>query len=97
LAGNVLKADPTSCLLCPPNIFAAGACVKPVKQVVRAMAEGRAAAECVQRYFRDQPPRRPEKPFSSIMGRLEPGELRDFLRTASQEHSVASVRPLLRD
>jgi ferredoxin len=89
LAGAALKADPSTCSLSPPGIFAAGACVKPVKQLVRAMAEGRAAAECVHRYLRGQAPRRPEKPFSSIMGRLEPGELRDFLRTASQEHSVA--------
>jgi len=89
LAGAVLKADPATCAASPPNIFAAGACVKPVKQVVKAMAEGRAAAECVHRFLAGQPPRRPEKPFSSIMGRLEPGELRDFLRAASQEHSVA--------
>jgi ferredoxin len=88
LSGPALKADPTTCCLSLPDIFAAGACVKPVKQVVRAMAEGRAAAECVHRYLRGQAPRRPEKPFSSIMGRLEPGELRDFLREASQEHSV---------
>jgi len=88
-AGAVLKADPFTCLLSPPNIFAAGACVKPVKQVVRAMAEGRAAAECVHRFLRGQTPRRPEKPFSSVMGRLEPGELRDFLRNAGQEHGVA--------
>jgi hypothetical protein len=54
------------------------------------MAEGRAAAECIHRFLRGQPPRRPEKPFSSLMGRLKPGELRDFLRTASQEHSVTS-------
>jgi len=87
-AGAVLKADPSTCLLSAPAVFAAGACVKPVKQLVRAMAEGRAAAECVQRYLRGQPPRRPEKPFSSMMGRLEAGELRDMLRTASPEHSV---------
>jgi ferredoxin len=89
LAGAALKADPSTCAASPPNIFAAGACVKPVKQVVRAISEGRAAAECVHRYLAGQPPRRPEKPFSSIMGRLEPGELRDFLRAASQEHTVA--------
>jgi ferredoxin len=89
LAGAVLKADPATCAASPPNIFAAGACVKPVKQFVKAMAEGRAAAECVHRFLAGQPPRRPEKPFTSIMGRLEPGELRDFLRAASQEHSVA--------
>jgi predicted molibdopterin-dependent oxidoreductase YjgC len=73
----------------PPNVFAAGACVKPVKQVVRALAEGRAAAECVGRYLRGQPPRRSEKPFSSVMGRVEAGELREMLRTASQEQRVA--------
>ena len=89
LAGATLKADPSTCRLSPPNVFAAGACVKPLKHLVRAMAEGRAAAECIHRFLRGQPPRRPEKPFSSIMGRLEPGELREFLRTASQEHSVA--------
>jgi ferredoxin len=90
LVGAVLKADPSTCRAGPPNVFAAGACVKPVKQVVRAMAEGRAAAECVHRYLIGQPPRRPEKAFSSSMGRLEPGELREFLRAASQEHSVAT-------
>ncbi len=90
VTGTVIKADPSSCCAGEPNVFAAGACVKPVKQVVRAMAEGRAAAECVHRYLCGQPPRRPEKPFSSIMGRLEPGELREFLRTASQEHSIGA-------
>jgi ferredoxin len=88
LAGASLKADPATCRLGPPNVFAAGACVKPVKQLVRAMAEGRAAAVCVHRFLRGQAPRRPGKPFSSIMGRLEPGELREFLRSASQEHTV---------
>ena len=88
LAGSLLKADPSTCLLSAPGVFAAGAGVKTVKQLVRAMAEGRAAAACVDRFLRGQPPRRPEKPFSSIMGRLEAGELRDMLRTASPDHSV---------
>jgi ferredoxin len=88
-AGAFLKADPATCSAAAPNIFAAGACAKPVKQVVRAMAEGRAAAECVHLFLSGRPPRRPEKPFSSFMGRLEPGELRDFLRASSKEHSIA--------
>jgi ferredoxin len=88
-AGGALKADPSTCLLSAPGVFAAGAGVKSVKQLVRAMAEGRAAAECVDRFLRGRPPRRPEKPFSSMMGRLEAGELRDMLRTASPNHSVA--------
>jgi ferredoxin len=88
-AGGALKADPATCLLSAPGVFAAGAGVKTVKQLVRAMAEGRAAAECVDRFLRGRLPRRPEKPFSSIMGRLEAGELREMLRTASPEHGIA--------
>jgi ferredoxin len=82
-AGAALKADPNTCQVPMPKVFAAGAAVKPVKQLVRAMAEGRAAAECVQRFLSGQPVRRPEKVFSSIMGRLEVAELRSFLATAS--------------
>ena len=83
VAGNALKADPNTCQTPVRNVFATGAAVKPVKQLVRAMAEGRAAAECVHRFLAGQPVRRPEKPFSSIMGRLDPGELRKFLGAAS--------------
>ncbi|MGD0814580.1 MAG: FAD-dependent oxidoreductase [Verrucomicrobiota bacterium] len=89
LGGAFIKADPSTCRAGAPNVYAAGACVKPVKQIIRAMAEGRAVAECVHRYLLGQPPRRPEKPFSSTMGRLQPGELREFLRSASQEHRMA--------
>jgi NADPH-dependent glutamate synthase beta subunit-like oxidoreductase len=88
LAGAAVKADPNTCQTPVPQVFAAGAAVKPVKQLVRAMSEGRAAAECVHRFLNGQPVRRPEKPFSSIMGRLEPGELRQFLRTASMDGTV---------
>jgi len=89
LSGAFLKADPATCCLISPKIFAAGACVKPLKQVVRAMSEGRAAAVCVHRYLMGQPPRRPGKPFSSIMGRLEPGELREFLRASGPENHAS--------
>jgi len=88
LAGSGLKADPNSCEVAPGKVFAAGAAVKPVKHLVRAMAEGRAAAECVIRFLSGRPVRRPEKVFSSVMGKLEMGELRKFLATASSGGSV---------
>ena len=90
LAAKALKADPNTCQTPLAKVFAAGAAVKPVKQLVRAMAEGRAAAECVNRFLLGQPVRRPEKVFSSVMGRLEPGELRQFLATA---HPAGCVTP----
>ena len=72
------------------KVFAAGSAVRPQKQLVKAMAEGRAAAECVHRFLGGQPARRPEKPFSSLMGRLDPGELKAFIRST---HSGGSVSP----
>jgi len=90
MAGAAIKADPNTCQTAHPHIFAAGAAVKPVKHLVRAMAEGRAGAECVHRFLVGQTVRRPEKTFSSVMGRLDPAELRQFLASAS---TVASVTP----
>ncbi len=83
LAGTSLKVDPNTCQTPVPKVFAAGAAVKPLKQLIRAMAEGRAAAECVHLFLEGRPARRPEKPFSNIMGRLAPGELRQFLAASS--------------
>jgi ferredoxin len=78
-----LKADVNTCRTDLPGVFAAGAAVKPVKQLVRAMNEGRMVAECVRQHLAGAMVRRPDKPFSSLMGRLEPGELKAFLQTSS--------------
>lgn len=77
-----VKADPNTCRTDTPKVFAAGAAVKPVKQLVRAMSEGRMVAACVSQSLAAREVRRPDKPFSSLMGRLEPGELRTFLQTS---------------
>ena len=90
LTGNSIKADPNTCQTPLEKVFAAGSAVRPQKQLVKAMAEGRAAAECVHRFLGGQPARRPEKPFSSLMGRIDPGELKAFIRST---HSGGSVAP----
>jgi ferredoxin len=82
--------DANSCQTAVPKVFAAGSCVRSVKQLVRAMADGRAAADCVHKFVLGQAPKRPEKTFSSIMGRLSPGELRQFLIST---HAGGSVQP----
>ncbi len=78
-----LKVDPHTCATEMRGVFAAGALVKPVKQLVRAMAEGKAVAECVGLFLRGAVVRRSDKPFSSLMGRLEPTELKAFLERGS--------------
>jgi len=89
-SSGAVKADPNTCQTALPGVFAAGAAVRPVNQLVRALAEGRAAAECIHRFFEGRPPRRPEKTFSSVMGRLDPGELKQFLATSN---SIRGVSP----
>jgi ferredoxin len=43
----------------------------------------------VDRYLRNQPPRRSERPLSSVMGRLKPGELKRFLHQEGHAHRVS--------
>lgn len=89
LAPGGIKSDPNSCATNVPGVFATGSAVRAQKQLIKVMAEGKAAAECVHLHLSGKPPRRPEKPFSSIMGRLEPGELRAFLDQASAASRIA--------
>jgi ferredoxin len=101
LAGTGIQANPDTCQTGAPNIFAAGAAVKTVKQIVRALAEGRAAASCIDLFLRGKKVHRPEKPFSSVMGRIEPEELKKFAcnacaagRASLGEGSKAENKPL---
>lgn len=88
LAGKLVKIDPNTCLTQVERVFAAGSCVRPQKQLVKAMAEGRAAAECVHRFLIGKAARRPEKPFTSMMGKLDPRELKTFILASKAGGSV---------
>ncbi len=92
LNGKQLQVDPNTCQLPGEKTFAAGSMVRSQKQLIRAMAEGRAVAESVDRYLKGQPARRPEKPFSSVIGRLSPGEMRTFLQQASAGQRMSCDR-----
>jgi len=83
-----IKTDPNTGGTSVPGVFAAGSAVKPVKQLVKVMSEGRAVAECLHLHLLGRRPRRPEKEFSSIMGRMDPSEMRAFLRTANSAGKV---------
>ena len=80
VAGGGIKVAPATCQTDQPGVFAAGGSVKAVKLLVRAMAEGKGAAECIHRFLVGEPIRRMEKPFSSIMGRIEPAEMQLFMK-----------------
>jgi len=69
-------------------VFAVGSVVKPVKQIVRAIGEGQSAARSIHQFLAGQKIARVEKPFSSIMGRLEDGEIDLFMHGPSASPRV---------
>jgi len=78
-----IEADPITWQTSVNRVFATGSAVKPVKQLVRAMAEGVHAAALIHQYLAAGHLAARHKPFSSMMGRLEEGELKLFLEGAS--------------
>lgn len=78
-----LKVDADTHQTSRPEVFAAGSAVKPIPQVVRAMAEGKYAAACVNRFLRGETLPPPRKTFSSSMGRVSREEAQLFARLAS--------------
>lgn len=74
-----VKTDATTCLTNLARVFAAGSLVKSMRQVVRAMAEGRSAARAVNQFLAGQVVQRLPKLFSSIMGKVSPEEVGKFM------------------
>ncbi len=91
-----LKVEPDTGLTSLPNVFAAGSAVKPTRQIIRAMAEGRAAALAVNQLLRGLKIQRAEKPFSSMMGRLDRAELKLFLNLPSPAPRTPPALDILR-
>jgi ferredoxin len=83
MAPGGVKVNPDTFETSLRSVFAAGRAVKPIPHLVRVMAEAQAAAECVRLYLAGKRLRRPDKPFSSVMGRLGEKELKAFLGSAS--------------
>lgn len=79
---NGLKIDPNTSQTSLPKVFAAGAAVKPVAQVTRAISEGLMVARCIDRFVRGEAVSKPGKAFSSIMGKVEKDEVEAFVRSA---------------
>lgn len=84
-----IKTDPSTYQTSQLSVFAAGRACKPVTHIIRAMGEGRAAAECIHQFLRGRAAHRSDKPFSSVMGRLEKPELEMFAHGASPAHRAS--------
>ncbi len=86
---KIVRAD--AFLTSVDRVFAAGSAVRPVKQLVKAMAEGQMVAEAIGEFLAGHDPRKAPKPFSSIMGRLERTELQLFQAGANPAPRVTAA------
>jgi ferredoxin len=79
-----IKIDPSSGVSSIEKVFATGSAVRPVAQVTRAIREGLATAQAVDQFLRGLPVSRPEKFFSSIMGKLDRDDVDLFVRSTCE-------------
>lgn len=66
-----------------PDVFAAGAAVRPRKLAVWAVGQGYAAAQIIQQYLKGEMPQAPQPPFSTRPGKLTNSELKHLALKAS--------------
>jgi ferredoxin len=65
-----------------PGIFAGGDVIRKRRLAVRAVADGKEAAESIRQYLTGAPVVGPARAFNSRMGKLEEGEMELFLQSA---------------
>jgi ferredoxin len=81
-AATGIKIDPNNGRSSLPQVFVTGSAVRPIAQVTRAISEGLATARCVDQFLRGVPLAKAEKPFSSIMGKVERDEVQVFVKSS---------------
>lgn len=67
-----------------PGVFAGGGAVRKGRLAVRAVADGKAAAACIDQYLSGREVAAPKRPFSTHIGRLREGEGEAFMVGVSQ-------------
>lgn len=72
-----------------PAVFVAGAAIIPSRHAVRAVADGKAAADSIHRFLAGSEPERLEKEFSVHVGRLQKEEVRPYLSLASGARRIS--------
>ncbi|UCF17686.1 MAG: (2Fe-2S)-binding protein, partial [Phycisphaerales bacterium] len=75
-----------------PGVFAGGDAVHRRKLTVRAVADGKEAAESVDQYLSGQTVTGPAKPFNTRIGKIRDGEKKAFAACGSAEPRVLSAK-----
>jgi len=72
-----------------PGVFAGGDAVRKRRLTVRAVADGKEAAESISQYLSGGEVTGPEKPFNTRIGKIKEGEKERFAECASNDGCVA--------
>jgi len=91
-AGKKIVAGRESMMTSRPGVFVAGRAVRPAGKPVQSVADGKAAAVCIDQFLSGQPPSRPPKPFSCFIGKIDAGEMDEFMRDADAAERAGEGR-----
>jgi hypothetical protein len=80
-----IKVDGAAYATDLPGVFAGGDAVRRRRMTVRAVADGKEAAQSIAQYLSGQQVTGPEKQFNSRMGKLAESETPIFLQSASSQ------------
>lgn len=86
-----IRVDRRTMMTSQPGVFVAGSAIMASKHAVRAVADGHAAAQAIDRYLAGEEPVCEPRRFSVHIGRLEPRELQPFLALGSADSRTASA------
>ena len=75
-----------------PGVFAGGDAVRKRKLAVRAVADGKEAAESISQYLSGGEVTGPDKPFNTRIGKIQDGEKERFAECASDDSRVTVSR-----
>ncbi len=89
-----VKIDPRTGATNIPGVFAGGDVVRKRRLAVRAVADGKEAAESIRQYLAGEQVVGPAKVFNSRMGKLGDGEMEAFLRSADPHSRLQPSRPV---
>ncbi|OHB62758.1 MAG: hypothetical protein A2Y77_05035 [Planctomycetes bacterium RBG_13_62_9] len=77
-----IKIDNQTNATSMPGVFAGGDAIRKRRLTVRAVADGKEAAESIRQYLTGKQVEGPAKTFNSRMGKLDDGEMDVFLKSA---------------
>jgi len=85
VSSDGIEVDGRTSMTSVRGVFAGGDAVRKRRLTVRAVADGKEAAESVRQYLTGEQVVGTERTFNSRMGKLQEGEMELFLRSAGKE------------